>query len=165
MVRYMHAPLCLIFLFSCGRTDRRTAEPGAAPAAAIPGQVPDHAYARNFTIDYFDRYKEVKILNHSAASPDTLDFLLLPAWVPVPRRSRPRAGDPDPRAVDDRERFDAYRPGRFRGGNKTELPGWATGSMWSTRWSEKACSPAGCGGLGLKAISTTVHLISMRPGL
>jgi iron complex transport system substrate-binding protein len=83
MVRYMHAPLCLIFLFSCGRTDRRTAESGAAPAAASPAKSRIR-YARNFTIDYFDRYKEVKILNHAAASPDTLDFLLLPAGVPVP---------------------------------------------------------------------------------
>ncbi|HXB32252.1 MAG TPA: hypothetical protein VNV35_02470, partial [Puia sp.] len=95
MVRYMHAPLCLILLFSCGRSDRRIAEPGAAPAAAPASEsapAPAAAtpaksrirYARNFTIDYFDRYKEVKILNHSAASPDTLDFLLLPAGVPVP---------------------------------------------------------------------------------
>ncbi|HET6254068.1 MAG TPA: ABC transporter substrate-binding protein [Puia sp.] len=41
-------------------------------------------YAQNFTLDYFDDYKEVKILNHSAGKSDTLDFLLLPAGVAVP---------------------------------------------------------------------------------
>ena len=83
MVRYMHALLCLILLSSCGRTDRRTAEPGAALAAASPARS-RVIYAQGFTIDYFDHYKEVKILNHSAASADTLDFLLLPAGLAVP---------------------------------------------------------------------------------
>jgi iron complex transport system substrate-binding protein len=41
-------------------------------------------YAQGFTIGYFDGYKEVKIFNHSAASADTLDYLLLPAGAAVP---------------------------------------------------------------------------------
>ncbi len=41
----------------------------------MPGDLPS---------SYFDRYKEVKILNHSAGSADTLDYLLLPAGVAVP---------------------------------------------------------------------------------
>jgi iron complex transport system substrate-binding protein len=41
-------------------------------------------FAQGFTIDYFDQYKEVKILNHSAGSADTLDYLLLPAGIAVP---------------------------------------------------------------------------------
>jgi iron complex transport system substrate-binding protein len=56
---------------------------GAAPAAASQAG-PRINYARGFTIDYFDHYKEVKILNHSAGSTDTLDYLLLPAGIPAP---------------------------------------------------------------------------------
>ena len=81
MIRY--ASLCLLLLISCGRADNKTAAPGAASAAASPAGSRIN-YAHGFTIDYFDHYKEVKILNHSAGSADTLDYLLLPAGIPVP---------------------------------------------------------------------------------
>src|ERR1700683_5363229 len=86
MIRY--ASLCLLLLISCGRADKKTDSPGAkqgaAPAAASPAS-PRINYAHGFTIDYFDHYKEVKILSHSAGSADTLDYLLLPAGIPVPK--------------------------------------------------------------------------------
>jgi iron complex transport system substrate-binding protein len=81
MTRY--ASFCLLLLISCGRTDRKTAAQSAASAAASPAGSRIN-YAHGFTIDYFDHYKEVKILNHSTGSVDTLDYLLLPAGIPVP---------------------------------------------------------------------------------
>jgi iron complex transport system substrate-binding protein len=77
------ASLCLLLLISCARADKKTAAPDAASTAASPVQSRIN-YAHGFTIDYFDRYKEVKIQNHSAGSADTLDYLLLPAGIAVP---------------------------------------------------------------------------------
>src|SRR5580692_10824163 len=81
MVRY--APICLLLLISCGRTDQKTTVAKAPPAPASVARSRIH-YARGFTIDYTDQYKEVKILNRSAGSADTLDFLLLRAGAAVP---------------------------------------------------------------------------------
>jgi iron complex transport system substrate-binding protein len=41
-------------------------------------------YAHGFTITYYDRYKEVKILNRTAGRMDTLDYLLVPGGAPLP---------------------------------------------------------------------------------
>jgi iron complex transport system substrate-binding protein len=41
-------------------------------------------YAHGFTIAYYDHYKEVKIINRTGGTMDTLDYLLLPESVPVP---------------------------------------------------------------------------------
>jgi iron complex transport system substrate-binding protein len=96
-------PLCLLLLIACGRVDHKAGTADSARAALStagspagssvrspvgppfkPPLISPVRYARGFTIEHFDRYKEVKILNHSAASTDTLDFLLLPAGVAVP---------------------------------------------------------------------------------
>src|ERR1700723_1768555 len=93
MTRYV--VLCLLLLIACGTPDRKTGTSDLPPAAQSPGRPPvgsppgsplrsPVSFAKGFTIDYFDRYKLVKILNRSAASTDTLDFLLLPAGVAVP---------------------------------------------------------------------------------
>ena len=50
---------------------------------AVCGQIQDQIRA-GFYHRLFDRYKEVKILNHSTGSADTLDYLLLPAGVAIP---------------------------------------------------------------------------------
>jgi iron complex transport system substrate-binding protein len=81
MTRY--ACLCLLLLLSCGRSDKKPASPGTTSTTVSPART-QIKYAQGFTIDYFDGYKEVKILNHSAASADTLDYLLLPAGAAVP---------------------------------------------------------------------------------
>jgi iron complex transport system substrate-binding protein len=75
--------LCFLLLISCGRADKKTAAPDAASTATSPARS-RITYARGFTIDYLYHYKEVKILNHSAGSADTLDYLLLPAGIAVP---------------------------------------------------------------------------------
>jgi iron complex transport system substrate-binding protein len=41
-------------------------------------------YAHGFRIDYYDHYKEVKILNRSGDRMDTLDYLLVREGNPVP---------------------------------------------------------------------------------
>jgi iron complex transport system substrate-binding protein len=41
-------------------------------------------YAHGFSIDYYDHYKEVRILNRTGGKMDTLDYLLLPDGVSVP---------------------------------------------------------------------------------
>jgi iron complex transport system substrate-binding protein len=41
-------------------------------------------YAHGFTIEYFDHYKEVKILNRSGDRMDTLDYLLVPQGAAAP---------------------------------------------------------------------------------
>jgi iron complex transport system substrate-binding protein len=81
MIRY--ASLCLLLLISCGRADTKTTAPDASSTVTSPARSRIN-YAHGFTIDYFDHYKEVKILNHSAGSADTLDYLLLPAGIAVP---------------------------------------------------------------------------------
>jgi iron complex transport system substrate-binding protein len=102
--------LLLLAVLSCrqGANDKSAAS-GAASAAASAGSAASGtasaapagenrssstksrvSYAQGFTIDYFDHYKEVKILNHSAASTDTVDFLLLPAGSAIPA-GHPRA--------------------------------------------------------------------------
>jgi iron complex transport system substrate-binding protein len=81
MTRYVF--LFPLILLSCGRSDRKPASLHAASTATSPAST-SIKYANNLTIDYTGQYKEVKILNHSAAGPDTLDYLLLPAGVAVP---------------------------------------------------------------------------------
>ncbi len=81
MTRY--ACICLLLLLSCGRSDKKPASPGTTSTAASLART-RIKYAQGFTIDYFDGYKEVKILNRSATSADTLDYLLLPAGAAVP---------------------------------------------------------------------------------
>ena len=88
-------PICVLLLIACGRADHKAGTADSARTALSTAGSPAGSsvksplispvrYARGFTIEHFDRYKEVKILNHSAASTDTLDFLLLPAGVAVP---------------------------------------------------------------------------------
>jgi|HubBroStandDraft_1064217.scaffolds.fasta_scaffold58062_2 iron complex transport system substrate-binding protein len=88
MVRF---PLVLMVLavLSCreGANDKSSSAIGSSSAINVnqPSTAKSRViYAQGFTIDYFDGYKEVKIFNHSAASTDTLDFLLLPAGAAVP---------------------------------------------------------------------------------
>jgi len=75
--------LLLLTTLSCrqGANDKTPAANGENRPSPARSRV---IYAQGFTIGYFDHYKEVKILNHSAASADTLDFLLLPAGMAVP---------------------------------------------------------------------------------
>jgi iron complex transport system substrate-binding protein len=75
--------LFLLLLLSCGRSDRKPASTGAA-LTVVTAARSRLKYAQGFTIDYIGHYKEVKILNHTAAGADTLDYLLLPAGVAVP---------------------------------------------------------------------------------
>ncbi len=100
-------PICLLLLIACGSTDHKAGTADSARTALSSAGSPAGSsvkstagspagssvksplispvrYSRGFTIEHFDRYKEVKILNHSAASTDTLDFLLLPAGVAIP---------------------------------------------------------------------------------
>jgi iron complex transport system substrate-binding protein len=68
-----------------GAASADTAVSGAASTENWPSSAKSRVrYAQGFTIDYFHNYKEVKILNHSGASTDTLDFLLLPAGAATP---------------------------------------------------------------------------------
>jgi iron complex transport system substrate-binding protein len=91
--RMARFPLVLMALavLSCreGANDKSSAAIGSAGVSSAGVSQPASAksrvvYAKGFTIDYFDAYKEVKIFSHSAASTDTLDFLLLPAEAAVP---------------------------------------------------------------------------------
>ena len=65
-------------------------QPGDGKGPGTPGLSevrPDRSivkYAHGFTIDYFDHYKEVKILNRSGGRMDTLDYLLVPQGTAVP---------------------------------------------------------------------------------
>jgi len=86
MTRYAYLYLLLLLILaalSCrqGTNDKIPATPAENRPSPARSRI---NYAQGFTIDYFDRYKEVKILNHAAGSIDTLDFLLLPAGIPVP---------------------------------------------------------------------------------
>lgn len=86
----VHRPPAQLFLFTLillALSCRQKANDNSSPAAAEtrPSSAKSAVqYAHGFTIEYFDRYKEVKILNRSAGSIDTLDYLLLPAGAPVP---------------------------------------------------------------------------------
>jgi iron complex transport system substrate-binding protein len=71
-------------VFSC----RQPAGGGKAPAVSgDKGSSPGQSvikYAHGFSIEYFDHYKEVKILNRSGDRMDTLDYLLVPQGAAVP---------------------------------------------------------------------------------
>jgi len=73
----------ILSVLSCreGSAGKTPARPVQVPSSPAKSRI---KFAQGFTIDYFDRYKEVKILNHSAGSADTLDYLLLPAGVAIP---------------------------------------------------------------------------------
>ena len=75
--------LVMAFLFSCQ-------QPGQGKGAAVSDGMDTSSaravikYAHGFRIDYYDRYKEVKILNRSGDRMDTLDYLLVREGNPVP---------------------------------------------------------------------------------
>jgi iron complex transport system substrate-binding protein len=80
--------LIVIFLlpvFGCRQpaADKRTREVSAGDSASSPDRS-IVKYAHGFTIDYFDHYKEVKILNRSGGRMDTLDYLLVPQGAAIP---------------------------------------------------------------------------------
>jgi iron complex transport system substrate-binding protein len=83
--------ILLLAVLSCrqGANVKTAAIPGENGSSSAKSRI---NYAKGFTIDYFDGYKEVKILSHGAGAgagtgagaADTLDFLLLPAGVAIP---------------------------------------------------------------------------------
>ena len=83
---FLAAFVILLPAFSCrqrvGDNTTDTAQTprgnGYSPARAVI------KYAHGFSIDYYDHYKEVKILNRTGGRMDTLDYLLLPDGVSVP---------------------------------------------------------------------------------
>src|ERR1700722_16896303 len=78
--------ILLALILSALSCRQASADKKPAPTGKIRSSStnPRVKFAQGFTIDYFDHYKEVKILNHSGGSVDTLDYLLLPAGVAVP---------------------------------------------------------------------------------
>jgi iron complex transport system substrate-binding protein len=77
------AVLCLTPFLSCRRRSGSKASEAVAGKDLSPAKS-RIKYAHGFTIDYYDRYKEVKILNRAGDKMDTLDYLLLPAGASVP---------------------------------------------------------------------------------
>jgi len=75
----------LLPVFACRQpaAGKRTHEGAAGDSASSPDKS-IVKYAHGFTIDYFDHYKEVKILNRSGGKMDTLDYLLVPQGMGVP---------------------------------------------------------------------------------
>jgi iron complex transport system substrate-binding protein len=83
--------LAFLFLVSC-----RQPLPKGAPATGSGSMVPDSTgtgathhradihYAHGFSIEYYDHYKMVSVLNHLASSTDTLHYLLVPEGYPAP---------------------------------------------------------------------------------
>jgi iron complex transport system substrate-binding protein len=78
----------VIFLLFIGFACRQpTAGDKPSGVAGDSASSPDRSivkYAHGFTIDYFDHYKEVKILNRSGGRMDTLDYLLVPQGMAIP---------------------------------------------------------------------------------
>ena len=78
------ALIAILSLLSCG--DRAGDRTPSAPGGGLPisSSVSHLKYAHGFTIDYAGGYKEVKILNHSSGTSDTLDYLLLRDGAAIP---------------------------------------------------------------------------------
>jgi iron complex transport system substrate-binding protein len=83
--------MVLLALASCRSSDRKMA-PGRVPPVIVdtttmnhPAGKADIRYAQGFSIEYYDHYKLVSVLNHLAAGTDTLRYLLVPEGAPVPQ--------------------------------------------------------------------------------
>jgi iron complex transport system substrate-binding protein len=79
---FFTAIMVLPLVFSCrqGATKKApdvTAGKGLSPISRVK-------YAHGFTIDYYDQYKEIKILNRAGDKMDTLDYLLMREGASVP---------------------------------------------------------------------------------
>ncbi len=75
--------LVIFSLFSCQQPPGNKASVASDDKQSSPGKSVIK-YAHGFTIDYFDHYKEVKILNRAGDKMDTLDYLLVPQGAAVP---------------------------------------------------------------------------------
>lgn len=76
--------MLLAFFIGCKQPAKQT--PPGAPVYSGPPATGKTAvrYSKGFTITYFDKYKLVRILNHSTGAGDTLTYLLVQRGTPAP---------------------------------------------------------------------------------
>jgi iron complex transport system substrate-binding protein len=79
---FFTAIMVLPLAFSCRQRATEKAPDVTAGKSLSP--ISRIKYAHGFTIDYYDQYKEVKILNRAGDKMDTLDYLLIRAGASVP---------------------------------------------------------------------------------
>ncbi len=163
MIRY--AILFLLPSLSRVNTVKTLATTGDARSSSAKSRV---KFAQGFTIDYFDQYKEVKILNHSAGSVDTLDYHLLPRQeCAVPPSPRPRAGDPYPYVQSMIViEFAAYRSqADFRRSSSDRITGVDTGQSIVCPVVREGLRTGRVRQVGLEGSLNNELVISMRPGV
>lgn len=78
--------LSLLALFaSCGNRRSGAQETDVIQENILPFTKSDVKYARGFSLTYFDHYKILNILHHSATKTDTLKYVLLQRGKPAPK--------------------------------------------------------------------------------
>ena len=82
---FMLGIIVLVFSVSCeqARKKEASADEKGAPADSLSGKAVIK-YARGFSIDYYDHYKLVRVLNKLTGKTDTLQYLLVQRGTPVP---------------------------------------------------------------------------------
>jgi len=75
---------CSTLLIACGQGATTPGEPAGHSGGDSSSAKTIVKYARGFTIDYYDHYKLVHILNHTGDVIDTLEYILAPKGVPPP---------------------------------------------------------------------------------
>jgi len=75
----------IIFLFACSCKQRASQNtPQAGGASDTTSARATIQYAHGFTIDYYDGYKRVRVLDREGGKTDTLEYLLVQRGHPVP---------------------------------------------------------------------------------
>jgi iron complex transport system substrate-binding protein len=81
---FFSSVISLLFGLSCGSPQSGLPAVSPADSSAFSTARAVLKYAHGFSIDYYDHYKEVKILNRSGNKTDTLDYLLVQEGHPAP---------------------------------------------------------------------------------